>query len=845
MTTLRIRLFGSLHVERDGRDVTPRRAEDGGLLAVLAQRPNELVTAADLVAAVWPGSEPLEPHRLVARELHGVTEALSGADPRLARIDASEAGWTLHLAPGVTDLDDFRAALAQGQADFAARRVRMAESRIAGAVQLASRPAHESFTGPWFAARRQELEGEVLTACLALADAWLTIGADGGLPDRINGFLRRFGSSAALWERLVRAQRALGEDDARIWPTLRRAEAALGRQGWQDHGAALHRARTRPAAVPVAPSRVTALGGPASGLPRPFSVTTAEDRVAARPTPPLHFSLFGPFRALRHGRDVTPVGAVPTALLAALVVSRGRSLPAVELAAVMWPGRAPLDAEAAVRLEARVLTSQLRATTPPRAAVERGPDGWLLDLPDPCTDAEDVDVLARTGLRLATEGRSEAAVDPLLDAWTIYGDRPLDGLDAPWFEPRRLELDDRAARAGRLLADALVDATLTRPTTPADRIEYALGLLEGLVARFPRSLDLRERLMTGYHVVGDTAGALAVRDDARHELGARWRGRAAAAIDDLHAMLTRPARTAPAPGSAPVPPAPGVAHVVPQPAPASRAAASAPRTAPAPPAPPQVRLSVLDGSLVAVDGLAVRLPDATSHRMLTALLLRHGTAVADRDLVDAAGVPQAADPSATVDALLAAVRTALDGAGPATTAALAGALSLGTSAPDGPATGRVALVRPGVLDLEVAQTLAARGTAALAAGLAEAAATDLRAALEQVPSRLLPGLGGDWFATERTRLGAWRDRTARACVDAELAAGRTEAAVADLRGLVRRHPLDERLTEQLMTALAALERLDEALAAYAALDRRLREHLGTGPGPAVQMLRRRLLDATG
>ncbi|MBI4943965.1 MAG: hypothetical protein HY830_24760, partial [Actinobacteria bacterium] len=415
---------------------------------------------------------------------------------------------------------------------------------------------------------------------------------------------------------------------------------------------------------------------------------------------------------------------------------------AAELAAVMWPGRAPLDPETAVRMEARVLTSQLRASTPPRAVVERGPDGWLLDLPDPCTDAEDVDALARTGLRLATEGRSEEAVDPLLDAWTIYGDRPLDGLDAPWFEPRRLELDDRAARAGRVLADALVDATLARTTTPADRIEDALGLLEGLVARFPRSLHLRERLMTGYHLVGDTAGALAVRDDARYELGAHWRGRAAAAIDDLHATLTRPGRTAPASDAAPAAAASHAARVPPPPAPASRAAASSPRTTPAPAAAPstlQVRLSVLGGSLVAVDGLAVRLPDAACHRMLTALLLRHGTAVADADLVHAAGVPQSADPSATVDALLAAVRTALDGVGPGPTAAVAGALSLRTSATTGSPPARVALVRPGVLDLEVAQTLAARGTAALAAGQADAAAADLRGARKgAVPAAARP-----------------------------------------------------------------------------------------------------------
>jgi tetratricopeptide (TPR) repeat protein len=277
----------------------------------------------------------------------------------------------------------------------------------------------------------------------------------------------------------------------------------------------------------------------------------------------------------------------------------------------------------------------------------------------------------------------------------------------------------------------------------------------------------------------------------------------------------------------------------------SWAAASAPLAAPPPPGSAQVRLSVLGGSLVAVDGLALRQPDAACHRLLTALLLRHGTAVPDSELVGAAGVRQVTDPTAAVDALLAALQASLDGVDARTTAALAGALSLGSAASRTSTTGRVAQVHPGVLDLEVVQTLAARGAAALVAGQADAAAKDLRSALAQVPSRLLAGLGGDWFAAERTRLAAWRDRTARACVDAELAAGHPEAAVADLRGLTRRHPLDEGLTEQLMTALAGLGRHDEALAAYASLDRRLREHLGTSPGPTVQMLRRRLLDAPG
>jgi predicted ATPase/DNA-binding SARP family transcriptional activator len=82
---------------------------------------------------------------------------------------------------------------------------------------------------------------------------------------------------------------------------------------------------------------------------------------------------------------------------------------------------------------------------------------------------------------------------------------------------------------------------------------------------------------------------------------------------------------------------------------------------------------------------------------------------------------------------------------------------------------------------------------------------------------------------DEMRLDAIADRN-----DAQLALGGADGLVAELEALVAAHPLRERFTGQLMTALAATGRGAEALAAYEHLRRFLADELGTDPSPGVQ-----------
>ena len=89
---------------------------------------------------------------------------------------------------------------------------------------------------------------------------------------------------------------------------------------------------------------------------------------------------------------------------------------------------------------------------------------------------------------------------------------------------------------------------------------------------------------------------------------------------------------------------------------------------------------------------------------------------------------------------------------------------------------------------------------------------------------------------EESRLAALEDR-----VDADLASGEPVRLVGEVEGLVREHPLRERLRGQLMLALYRCGRQADALEAYRNGRRELVEGLGLEPGRALQELERAIL----
>ncbi len=138
--------------------------------------------------------------------------------------------------------------------------------------------------------------------------------------------------------------------------------------------------------------------------------------------------------------------------------------------------------------------------------------------------------------------------------------------------------------------------------------------------------------------------------------------------------------------------------------------------------------------------------------------------------------------------------------------------------------------------------LSDEGHGLLEDGDADGAAERLRSALALWRGPALADLAYERFAQseverlEELRLAALEDR-----IDADLALGRHSALVGELRELIAKHPLRERLRAQLMAALYRCGRQAEALEVYR--DGRIASsaELGIEPGPALRELERAIL----
>ena len=215
-------------------------------------------------------------------------------------------------------------------------------------------------------------------------------------------------------------------------------------------------------------------------------------------------------------------------------------------------------------------------------------------------------------------------------------------------------------------------------------------------------------------------------------------------------------------------------------------------------------------------------------RALLAILLLQANHVVSRDALIEALWPERlpADAAHSLDVQVSRLRQAL---GPEA--------ALSTRA-----GGYVLEVEPKKIDARRFERLLDEGRRANAAGDPATALEALDAALALWRGEALADLAHEEFArSEIDRLEALRLGAIEQRVDAELALGRHEALLPQLEALVAKHPLRERLREQLMLALYRAGRQADALGAYRDGRRRLVEELGLEPGPALQHLEQAIL----
>ena len=225
-------------------------------------------------------------------------------------------------------------------------------------------------------------------------------------------------------------------------------------------------------------------------------------------------------------------------------------------------------------------------------------------------------------------------------------------------------------------------------------------------------------------------------------------------------------------------------------------------------------------------GREVSLPNGRVLALLALLLVHRGSAlhldrIAD-ELWSGAGP---ANPKNAVQVIVSRLRRAVGGG---LVASQGGGYALAPSA--------------GAADADQFEALHRRGREEISRGRAQDAAETLREALGLWRGPALIDVADQGFAQpEIARLEGLRDCCLRDRVDADLACGRHAQLTGELAGLVRQHPLDERLRSQQILALYHAGRQADALAAYRSARGALVDGLGLEPSPGLAGLERAIL----
>lgn len=160
-------------------------------------------------------------------------------------------------------------------------------------------------------------------------------------------------------------------------------------------------------------------------------------------------------------------------------------------------------------------------------------------------------------------------------------------------------------------------------------------------------------------------------------------------------------------------------------------------------------------------------------------------------------------------------------------------------------TGYTLTLAPEQLDATVFASLCDEGRSLLDRDRPAEAAQKLRGALSLWRGRPLGDVNLDEQVTaDIAHLEELHMRALELRIEADCRLGRHRELIAELRGLVVGHPLNEWFHAQLISALNRCGRRAEALQAYHNLRQTLTDELGLDPTPELQALQRLVLDGS-
>ena len=222
----------------------------------------------------------------------------------------------------------------------------------------------------------------------------------------------------------------------------------------------------------------------------------------------MKFRLLGPVEADSSAGPVTLPGGKPRALLAALLLERGRTVLAERLISVIWGENPPNTARAVLQTYVATLRRTLDdAGLPPIITSSR--QGYRAEVPDEVLDVRVFERLVEQGRQSARHGNHAEARESLRAALALWRGPALGRIGESFLRAEAARLDELRLT----VTEELIDADLA-----AGQGSQLLAGLTELVARHPTRERLRGGLMIALYRAGRQTDALEVYESGRRAL---------------------------------------------------------------------------------------------------------------------------------------------------------------------------------------------------------------------------------------------------------------------------------------------------------------------------------------
>ena len=198
---MQVRLFGELEAEHAGVPVPVRGAKQRALLALLALRPGQPVSADRLVDVLWGDGQAAHPANALQAQIGQLRRTLGAT-----AIVTTEAGYALDVGPDDVDVVRFEQLAAQGRHLFEEGETALASTTLTEALRLRRGEPLADFTyAGFFDAERTRLDELILVATETRVEADLMLSRHGELVGELEALCRAHPLRERLWELLMLA----------------------------------------------------------------------------------------------------------------------------------------------------------------------------------------------------------------------------------------------------------------------------------------------------------------------------------------------------------------------------------------------------------------------------------------------------------------------------------------------------------------------------------------------------------------------------------------------------------------------------------------------------------------